>query len=67
MIKRMKSKTPEQLAKEESEFSKFTLYLHEPTMKYLKQRALKAGTSLSKVVNQAILAYAAGIKDQKND
>jgi hypothetical protein len=58
----MKFKTPEELARLQGK-DKFTLYLDIEAMTYIRQRARKAGTSTSKIVNEAILAYLAVIKN----
>lgn len=63
----MKPRTPEDLAKGDAGKDKYTLYLDNNVMAYLRSRAEKAGTSVSKLVNEAITAYAAQIKDRKNE
>jgi spore coat polysaccharide biosynthesis predicted glycosyltransferase SpsG len=63
----MKAKTPEELGQEESEYQKYSLYLQAKNVAYLKKRADKANVSLSKVIDEAIVAYIDMIKDKKND
>jgi predicted HicB family RNase H-like nuclease len=65
-MKRMKPKTPEDLAKREQGKDKYTLYLDNELMHYLKIRANKAGTSVSKIVNEAIASYVSTIKNKKD-
>lgn len=67
IMKRMKPKTPEDLARsKEQGKDKYTHYLDNENMAYLKTRATKAGVSVSKLVNEAIASYVATIK-KKND
>lgn len=63
----MKLKTPEELAKADQGKDKYTLYLDKAPMEYLKIRGQKAGTSVSKMVNEAIVAYVRAIKEKKNE
>lgn len=63
----MKAKTPEQLAVEGEGRGKYTLYLDNQSMAYIKQRASKAGISTSKIVDEAIAAYIRAIKDKKTE
>ena len=62
----MKVKTPEQLAKESAGKAKFTLYLDVSNMEEISRRAAKAQTSSSKIVNEAIHAYLAVLKEKKS-
>lgn len=63
----MKIKTPEELAKGDDGKDKFTLYLDKELMAYIKTRAGKAGTSVSKIVNEAITNYVKVIKDKRSE
>ena len=62
----MKFKTPEDIAKANQGKNKFTLYLDVKSMEYIKSRADKAGTSTSKIVNEAIASYIDQLKNRKN-
>jgi hypothetical protein len=59
------AKTPEQLAEEAKRKSKYTLYLSDDSMEYLSKRAAKAKTSLSRLVDEAVVAYIEAIKDRR--
>jgi hypothetical protein len=61
----MKAKTPEDLASAEAAYSKYTLYLEVKAMEYIKKRAAKANIGASKIVNEAINAYIADLKDKE--
>lgn len=61
---RMKYKTPEDLARRNGK-DKYTLYLDVQAMDYIKHRAGKAGTSTSKIVNEAINMYISMLKGNK--
>lgn len=64
----MKIKTPEEVAEEsETGKDKFTLYLDRTAMEYMRKRAAKVGTSTSRLVNAAILAYMEADKSKKSD
>ncbi len=64
----MKAKTPEDLAKERVRGKdKFTLYLGVRNMEEVNRRATKANISASLIVDEAIAAYLASLKDKKND
>ncbi len=61
-------KTPEELAIKvrSKDKDKFTLYLSVKPLNYLKERAAKAGVSLSEVVDEAISQYIETIKDKSS-
>jgi hypothetical protein len=59
----VKPKTPEQLAKRNVK-DKFTLYLSKQNMSEVKSLADKANISASSIVDEAITAYLAMLRDK---
>jgi hypothetical protein len=63
----MRPKTPEEIAKNGPAMDQFNLYLEVSLMKYIKDRAKRAGTSASRVVNEAISMYVETLKKQNKE
>lgn len=60
-----KPRTPEDLAKKTRGKDKYTLYLDVNLMDYIKDRATRAGSNASQVVNEAITAYVEFLKEKE--
>ncbi len=61
-----RARTPEELANKARIKSRYTLYLNQSNMEYIRDRAAKAGIGASQVVNEAIQAYIETIKKKKD-